>query len=142
MLKKLKILAHAAGMLMSACFAVSCTQEAVDPALFSVSVKVIDGVMEADGTLVSLPKLRVRVTHPEGLGGLLQVVASIPDNQPVFGYVNEGETGIIELDFEAFVEDGERRADATVRVIYGFDGSGGGPIELHNGVYPLQFKKE
>ena len=142
MLKKLKILAHAAGMLMSACFAVSCTQEAVDPALFSVSVKVIDGVMEADGTLVSLPKLRVRVTHPEGLGGLLQVVASIPDNQPVFGYVNEGETGIIELDFEAFVEDGERRADATVRVIYGFDGSEGGPIELHNGVYPLQFKKE
>ncbi len=142
MLKKFKILAHAAGMLMSACFAVSCTQEAVDPALFSVSVKVIDGVMEADGTLVSLPKLRVRVTHPEGLGGLLQVVASIPDNQPVFGYVNEGETGIIELDFEAFVEDGERRADATVRVIYGFDGSGGGPIELHNGVYPLQFKKE
>lgn len=142
MLKKFKILAHAAGMLMSACFAVSCTQEAVDPALFSVSVKVIDGVMEADGTLVSLPKLRVRVTHPEGLGGLLQVVASIPDNEPVFGYVNEGETGIIELDFEAFVEDGERRADATVRVIYGFDGSGGGPIELHNGVYPLQFKKE
>lgn len=142
MLKKLKILAHAAGMLMSACFAVSCTQEAVDPALFSVSVKVIDGVMEADGTLVSLPKLRVRETHPEGLGGLLQVVASIPDNQPVFGYVKEGETGIIELDFEAFVEDGERRADATVRVIYGFDGSGGGPIELHNGVYPLQFKKE
>ena len=142
MLKKFKILAHAAGMLMSACFAVSCTQEAVDPALFSVSVKVIDGVMEADGTIVSLPKLRVRVTHPEGLGGLLQVVASIPDNEPVFGYVNEGETGIIELDFEAFVEDGERRADATVRVIYGFDGSGGGPIELHNGVYPLQFKKE
>lgn len=142
MLKKLKILAHAAGMLMSACFAVSCTQEAVDPALFSVSVKVIDGVMEADGTIVSLPKLRVRVTHPEGLGGLLQVVASIPENQPVFGYVNEGETGIIELDFEAFVEDGERRADATVRVIYGFDGSGGGPIELHQGVYPVQFRRE
>jgi len=142
MLKKFKILAHAAGMLMSACFAVSCTQEAVDPALFSVSVKVIDGVMEADGTIVSLPKLRVRVTHPEGLGGLLQVVASIPDNQPVFGYVNEGETGIIELDFEAFVEDGERRADVTVRVIYGFDGSGGGPIELHQGVYPVQFRRE
>lgn len=142
MLKKFKILAHAAGMFMSACFAVSCTQEAVDPALFSVSVKVIDGVMEADGTLVSLPKLRVRVTHPEGLGGLLQVVASIPDNQPVFGYVNEGETGIIELDFEAFVEDGERRADVTVRVIYGFDGSGGGPIELHQGVYPVQFRRE
>lgn len=142
MLKKIKILAHAAGMLMSACFAVSCTQEAVDPALFSVSVKVIDGVMEADGTLVSLPKLRVRVTHPEGLGGLLQIVASIPDNQPVFGYVNEGETGIIELDFEAFVEDGERRADVTVRVIYGFDGSGGGPIELQQGVYPVQFRRE
>lgn len=142
MLKKIKILAHAAGMLMSAYFAVSCAQEAVDPALFSVSVKVIDGVMEADGTLVSLPKLRVRVTHPEGLGGLLQVVASIPDNQPVFGYVNEGETDIIELDFEAFVEDEERRADVTVRVIYGFDGSGGGPIELHQGVYPVQFRRE
>ena len=142
MLKKIKILAHAAGMLMSACFAVSCTQEVVDPALFSVSVQVIDGVMEADGTLVSFPKLRVRVTHPEGLGGLLQVVASIPDNQPVFGYVKQGETGIIELDFEAFVEDGERRADVKASAIYGFDGSGGGPIELHQGVYPVQFRRE
>ena len=143
MLKNFKFFALVTGIFMQVFFAASCTPKVlVDPADFSVSVKVLDGVMEADGTLVSLPKLRVRVSHPEGKGGLLQVVASIPDNDPVFGYVKEGETGVIELDFDAFVEDGETRAEATVRVIYGFDGSGGGPLELHNGVYPLQIKKE
>lgn len=131
-----------AGVTMLSAMAVSCNQTpSINLDEYSVSVKMIDGTMLEDGTILTVPSLRVLVTHPEASGRIMQVNAYAFGDRLSDAF-KEGQAGIMDLDFEVFEDrmyDLESDTEVRVTVVYGFDGSGGGPITIYDESFPLKF---
>lgn len=131
-----------AGVTMLSAMAVSCNQTpSINLDEYSVSVKMIDGTMLEDGTILTVPSLRVLVTHPEASGRIMQVNAYAFGDRLSDAF-KEGQAGVMALDFEEFEDrmyDPEFDTEVQVTVVYGFDGSGGGPITIYDESFPLKF---
>ena len=132
-----------AGVMMLSAMAVSCNQTpSINLDEYSVSVKRIDGTVLEDGTILTVPSLRVLVTHPEAAGRIMQVNAYAFGDRLSDAF-KEGQAGIMDLDFEKFEDrmyDLESDTEVRVTVVYGFDGSGGGPKTVYDQTFPLEFK--
>lgn len=141
-----KIFKHvflAASLVVLGAMAVSCNEAPlVNLDEYQVDVKMIPGTMLTDGTVLSVPQLRVSVSHPEGAGRIMQV------NAYAFGErldeaVNEGKSILMPLDFEQFESrlwSPADEVDVRVTVVYGFDGSGGGPRTVYEESFPMSFE--
>ena len=132
----------AAGVVMLAALTVSCKESVlVDLAEYDVSVKMIDGTMLEDGTILSVPSVRVLVSHPEAARRGMMFNAYAFDDRLSYGFY-EGEAIVMPLEFEEFGRreyKPEFETDVLVTVVYGYDGSGGGPKTIFEQIFPLKF---
>ena len=142
MLKHFKIFTLATGIFMLFFFFVSCTRETpVDATGYTVSVKMNNGTILEDGTILTVPQLRVRVDHPDAADRIMQINA-YAYNDRLSDAFREGQAGVMALDFEEFEDrmyDPVFDTEVQVTVVYGFDGSGGGPITIYDESFPLKF---
>ncbi len=109
---------------------------------YQVSVQMIDGTVLEDGTILTVPSVRVHVTHPEAANRIMQVNAYAFDERLEDAVVeNKAET--IALDFEKYEDrmlEADSETDVRITVVYGFDGSGGGPKTVYDQTRPMQFR--
>lgn len=143
MVKHLKHFLLAAGLMAFSALCVSCNQAPlINLDDYQVSVQMIDGTVLEDGTILTVPCVRVHVTHPEAASRIMQV------NAYAFGErlddaVVENKAGILALEFEKYEDrmlEADSETDVRITVVYGFDGSGGGPKTVYDQTLPMQFK--
>lgn len=143
MVKHLKHFLLAAGLMAFSALCVSCNEAPIiNLDDYQVSVQMIDGTVLEDGTILTVPSVRVHVTHPEAASRIMQV------NAYAFGErlddaVVENKAGTIALEFEKYEDrmfEADSETDVRITVVYGFDGSGGGPKTVYDQTLSLQFK--
>lgn len=111
---------------------------------YTADVQVLPSSILTDGTIISYPAVCVRVSHPEAAKRLMQINA-YAFGERLSGTFRENETGTLELKFDCMVNvyDGhynpELEKDVRITVVYGFDGSGGGPKTIYEQSFPIEF---
>lgn len=143
MVKHFKHFLLTAGLMAFSALCVSCNEAPlINLDDYQVSVQMIDGTVLEDGTILTVPSVRVHVTHPEAANRIMQVNAYAFDER-LEDVVVENKAGTIALDFEKYKErmlEADSETDVRITVVYGFDGSGGGPKTVYDQTRPMQFR--
>lgn len=141
---KLTHLLLAAGIAAFSVLCLSCNNAPlINLDEYTADVQFFPSSILTDGTIISYPAVCVRVLHPEAAKRLMQINA-YAFGERLSGTFRENETGILELWFDEFDKyDGhynpELEKDVRITVIYGFDGSGGGPKTIYEQSFPIEF---
>lgn len=143
MVKHFKHFLLTAGLMAFSALCVSCNEAPlINLDDYQVSVQMIDGTALEDGTILTVPSVRVHVTHPEAANRIMQVNAYAFDERLEDAVVeNKAET--IALDFEKYEDrmlEADSETNVRITVVYGFDGSGGGPKTVYDQTRPMQFR--
>lgn len=143
MVKHFKHFLLTAGLMAFSALCVSCNEAPlINLDDYQVSVQMIDGTVLEDGTILTVPSVRVHVTHPEAANRIMQVNAYAFDERLEDAVVeNKAET--IALDFEKYEDrmlEADSETNVRITVVYGFDGSGGGPKTVYDQTRPMQFR--
>lgn len=143
MVKHFKHFLWAAGLMAFSALCVSCNEAPlINLDDYQVSVQMIDGTALEDGTILTVPSVRVHVTHPEAANRIMQVNAYAFDER-LEDVVVENKAGTIALDFEKYEDrmlEADSETNVRITVVYGFDGSGGGPKTVYDQTRPMQFR--
>lgn len=143
MVKHFKHFLLTAGLMAFSALCVSCNEAPlINLDDYQVSVQMIDGTALEDGTILTVPSVRVHVTHPEAANRIMQVNAYAFDER-LEDVVVENKAGTIALDFEKYEDrmlEADSETDVRITVVYGFDGSGGGPKTVYDQTRPMQFR--
>lgn len=143
MVKHFKHFLLTAGLMAFSALCVSCNEAPlINLDDYQVSVQMIDGTALEDGTILTVPSVRVHVTHPEAANRIMQVNAYAFDER-LEDVVVENKAGTIALDFEKYEDrmlEADSETNVRITVVYGFDGSGGGPKTVYDQTRPMQFR--
>ncbi len=110
---------------------------------YTVDVQILPGFVTVDGIIASVPKARVRVSHPDAARRVMQINA-YAFGERLSGGFKENETGLLELAFDELdrydgIFNPDFETDVRITVVYGFDGSGGGPKTIYEQSLPMKY---